>query len=74
MDEQTLKVLARFTEIGQYWPQYVWVWNNGEPLGEKRWYQCKSNTWKRYSCELSEVEANQLGFHKEDDPIAEPSE
>jgi hypothetical protein len=26
MDEQAIKVLARFTEVGQWWPVRAWIY------------------------------------------------
>jgi hypothetical protein len=74
MDEQTLKVLARLTQVGQIWPMGAWIWNNGGTMSQKRWYKCKCTNWVRYDCELSEAEANQLGIRKENGPIIELDE
>jgi hypothetical protein len=55
----TLKTLARFTEIGQPWPLGCKFFvPNG---GDGNWYIANGG-YCREADELSEIEANQLGF------------
>jgi hypothetical protein len=69
MDEQTIKVLARFVEVGQWWPVGAWInWNNGEG-GWLQIMECEDeNHRKRWTGELSELECNVKGiFRKEEE-------
>jgi hypothetical protein len=67
MDEQTIKVLARFTEVNQRWPIGAWVCV--EFVG---WYKNSPHPLTRWVGEMSELEANQRGiFRKESDIIYE---
>jgi hypothetical protein len=69
IDENTLKIVARFTPLGAKWPNQVWVCivyvvsgDSKESLG---WYITEKNTHKRWPDELSELEANQKGYFRD---------
>lgn len=70
MDEQTIKVLARFTEIGQLWPDGAWVHNTDMISGHIyiKWFQIKkehdTDFKTRIPSEISEAEANQRGIFR----------
>jgi hypothetical protein len=64
MDEQTIKVLARFTEVGQLWPMGAWVYLTTLE-GPSSWmYVDREGLRKRYRVEISELEANSRGFFR----------
>jgi hypothetical protein len=72
MDEQTLKVLARLTEVGQWWPVGAWIYFDKKIFQTiDRWYQIKDvdgnifqNMRVRYESEISELEANAKGIFR----------
>lgn len=65
MDENTIKVLARFTEIGQDWPMYSWFYSLKSDGGTDNWiYVACKVLQKRLPNELSELEANQKGVFR----------
>jgi hypothetical protein len=65
MDEQTIKVLARFVEIGQRWPRGAWCFV-GHVIkyadNETGWFKSSGNIREHY--EICELEANQMGYHR----------
>ena len=63
MDEQTLKVLARFTPVGSKWPWGTWVYN--PTWRKKQWFQVIVPVLeRRLPDEISEAEANQRGIFR----------
>jgi len=62
VDETTLKVIAGFTEVGEFWPSGAWVCIVFNPdsswRGAAGWY-IADTYHRRYPDELSELEANQ---------------
>jgi len=77
MDEQAVKVLARFTEVGQLWPVNAWIYfiNRSSPP-EHKWYKIKdvpsagyAAMRVRYDHEISELEANSRGFYRENPEV-----
>ena len=70
LDDNTLKVMARFTPVGENWPNGVWVCivyiYSGDWKGGLGWYMTEVNTNKRFPDELSESEANQKGYFRDE--------
>jgi hypothetical protein len=66
MDEQTLKVIARLTEVGQWWPAGCWIYSD---KNMSEWWQIRNyeleNQRIRLLHEISELEANQKGIFRE---------
>jgi hypothetical protein len=69
MDEQTLKVLARLTMVGELWPVGAWICF----VSDNNWYQIKDvdadkypSQRVRYDHEMSELEANLKGIFKDE--------
>ena len=73
MDENTIKVLARFTGVGQDWPIGAWYYVGFDIKvlkGETGWCQAKENdrdTVRRQRYMLCELETNQKGVFRTDD-------
>ncbi len=74
MDENTIKVLALFTQVGTPWPIGAWVFRIGTIYNNRDWYQVRKNMYhpsmsrfyyNRESDELSELEANYQGIFRE---------
>jgi hypothetical protein len=59
-DEQTIKVLARFTEVGQWWPVGAWLYLTHA----KFWARVPQHYKWHKTDELSELEANQKGIFR----------
>jgi hypothetical protein len=68
MDENTIKVLARFVEIGQHWPVGAYVYTVGftSSLG---WYTVNGPHVYRLKTEICEAEANQRGIFRDRDKM-----
>jgi hypothetical protein len=69
MDENTIKVLARFTETGQNFPSGAWICyesDRGSGLYD-RWHKIISRSFRRDPGELSESEANSMGIYRNKD-------
>jgi hypothetical protein len=65
-DEQTIRVIARFTEIGQTWPAFSWIYVAGVTWNGGGWWRIPVDGVTRFDGEISELEANQKGiFRKE---------
>lgn len=63
MDEQAIKVLARLTEVGNYFPADAWIYHDIGTCGS--WYKIKGKKYRREPWNLSELEANQKGIFRE---------
>jgi len=63
MDEQTIKVLARFTRIGELWPVGAWICypNSSHP---DVWHKVRGEGLSRWEIEISELEANSTGIFR----------
>ena len=68
MDEQTIKVLARFTEIGQNFPSGAWIcYERVRDSGiYNMWHKVKGQHFRRDPGELSESEANSMGIYRDE--------
>ena len=70
MDEQTIKVLARFTEVGQWWPVGAWIYfpSMGSDWDNMKWWKIEEidshRSRVRLDYEISELEANQKGIYR----------
>jgi hypothetical protein len=64
MNEDVIKVLARFVEIGQMWPIGSWVYRQYRNLDDV-WYFVRNRYTDRMSNQISELEANQKGIFRE---------
>jgi hypothetical protein len=61
MDEQTIKVLARFVEVGQDWPMNSWVYE----IHKGTWFLVDMKILQpRFANEICELEANQKGIFR----------
>jgi len=62
-DEQTIKVLARFTEVGQWWPVEAWILFRTPRAAYYTWWPIKNSVEEgqriRRENEICELEANQ---------------
>lgn len=69
MDEQTIKVLARFTEIGQLWPEGAWIYITSDVVTANGityiWFKTYKSACARQNDEISELEANQKGIFRD---------
>lgn len=69
MDEQTIKVLARFTEVGQWWPVGAWIYSERFAKANKQWWKIEDSQYEkqriRLSHEICEAEMNQKGVFRE---------
>jgi hypothetical protein len=69
MDDNTLKVVARFTEVGQWWLVGAWIYiaRRLESSGNG-WHKIRNSETEtlriRLAHELSEAEANQKGLFR----------
>ena len=59
LDENVIKVIARFTPVGKPWPVDAWIYL----IHAQGWARVSSWEWYR-SDELSELEANQKGIFR----------
>jgi hypothetical protein len=59
LDENVIKVIARFTPIGKPWPTDAWIYL----IHAEEWARVSSWAWRRGD-ELSELEANQKGIFR----------
>jgi len=64
LDENTIKVLARFTEIGQHWPMGAWVYMRYIVMNDD-WYLVTEGNINRIANHISELEANQKGLFRD---------
>ena len=70
MDENTIKVLARFTEIGEKWPIGAWFYVGFTiPIleDETGWCKAKKGYCRSGYYEVCELEANQKGVYRTDE-------
>jgi len=69
MNEQAIKVLARFTEVGQWWPKHAWIYYSISDENNFKWHPIKDSESKfdriRMSYEICELEANQKGIFRD---------
>jgi len=65
LDEQTIKVIAAFTPVGQWWPVGAWIVTDHSSPSGYYWHRIRApkiDTIRiRLPHELSEIEANQRG-------------
>jgi hypothetical protein len=71
MDAETLKVVARFTPIGELWPVGAWIYCLHKYQKDGFWYLIKNYEGEKYDSmrrrfdhEISELEANQRGVFR----------
>lgn len=65
MDEQTIKVLARFTEVGEKWPWGAWYYYYSPNEICRAWQKVEHDfLQKRLGYEICELEANQKGIYR----------
>jgi len=65
MDENAIKVLARFTEIGGLWPIGAWVYLTTVE-GPNAWMHVDREGLRlRYGVEICELEANTRAYFRE---------
>lgn len=65
LTRDVLKVIARFTPVGEKWPVGVWVCNLGR-AARWGWYLTRYSD-SRHHDEMSELEANQKGIFRKAD-------
>lgn len=68
MDENTLKIIAAFTSVGQLWPVGAWICYPNQVGTSLGWYKIENTQIERLRIrndkEISELEANQRGFFR----------
>jgi hypothetical protein len=67
MDEQAIKVRARFVEVGQYWPKGAWVHVLGSASEHAFYRVTTDDVVDRRHGEICEIEANQKGIFRHPD-------
>lgn len=71
--ERIIKVLARFTNVGEQWPDGAWIYYSLSGSLDQGWVQIQdrwnAGTKKRFPTYLSELEANQRGIFRPIDGI-----
>jgi hypothetical protein len=69
VDEQTEKVIAAFTPVGEWWPVGAWIVNSEGPTFVY-WHKIANSTNMtrriRLPHEISELEANQKGYFRDE--------